>query len=168
VDGLLPGIYLLLRGENDVNLFKQHFSGDFLWEKPKDCPSHLPFICLRQGDTRKTARALSCHQEIASASSFSLGMLAEFDKGMQTGSAAYRHMFWEAGMLGQILYLRAEAVGMRGTGIGCFFDDAVHELLGINGTGLQSLYHFTVGYPKEDQRLQTLPPYAHLNQERFR
>ena len=34
-------------------------------------------------------------------------------------------------MIGQVLYLEAEAAGARGTGIGCFYDDAVHELLGL-------------------------------------
>jgi SagB-type dehydrogenase family enzyme len=167
VGGLSPGIYFLPRSDKGVDFFKQHLSSDFVWEKPGGCPDQLPFYCLMQGDTRKTARALSCHQEIASASSFSLGMLAEFDSGLQAGSAVYRHLYWEAGMLGQVLYLRAESVGFRGTGIGCFFDDAVHELLGIKDTTLQSLYHFTVGSPREDLRLQTLPPYTHLDQARF-
>ena len=66
-------------------------------------------------------------------------------------------------MLGQVLYLEAEAAGVRGTGIGCFFDDPVHEIVGIKGRSFQSLYHFTVGGPVEDGRLMTLPPYHNLN-----
>ena len=62
-------------------------------------------------------------------------------------------------MIGQVLYLEAEAAGVRGTGIGCFFDDAVHEVFGLHGRAYQSLYHFTVGSPVEDTRLTTLPPY---------
>jgi hypothetical protein len=65
-------------------------------------------------------------------------------------------------MIGQVLYLEAEAHEARGTGIGCFFDDAVHELLGLSDDRYQSLYHFTVGHPLEDPRLTTLPPYSHL------
>ena len=30
-----------------------------------------------------------------------------------------------------MLYLEAEAAGARATGIGCFYDDPVHEVLGI-------------------------------------
>ena len=71
-------------------------------------------------------------------------------------------MFWEAGLLGQVLYLEAEAAGVRATGIGCFFDDPVHEIVAIKNLTLQSLYHFTIGGPVEDRRLQTLPPYHHL------
>lgn len=44
--------------------------------------------------------------------------------------------------------------------IDCYFDDAVHELLGLNDTALQSLYHVTVGEPLVDHRITTLPPYS--------
>ena len=69
-------------------------------------------------------------------------------------------------MIGQALYLEAEAQGFRGTGIGCYFDDPVHELIGVSGHGWQSLYHFTVGRPVEDPRLTTLPAYHHLKDDR--
>ena len=59
-----------------------------------------------------------------------------------------------------MLYLEAEAAGIRGTGIGCFFDDAVHSLFGFGDSRFQSLYHFTLGGPVEDTRLRTGAPYA--------
>ena len=62
-------------------------------------------------------------------------------------------------MIGQVLYLEAEAAGLRGTGIGCYFDDAMHELLGLRDDFCQDLYHFTVGGPVEDRRITTLPAY---------
>ena len=71
----------------------------------------------------------------------------------------YRHLYWECGLLGHALYLEAEAAGVRATGIGCYFDDEMHRLLGLRGDHWQSLYHFTVGGPREDTRLSTLPPY---------
>ena len=73
----------------------------------------------------------------------------------------YRQLHWEAGLLGHVLYLEAEAAGLRATGIGCFFDDAFHELLGLRDRTFQSLYHFTVGRPLVDERIITLPPYSH-------
>jgi hypothetical protein len=63
-------------------------------------------------------------------------------------------------MIGQVLYLEAEAAGIRGTGIGCYFDDLMHELCGITDDRLQSLYHFTVGGAVEDSRLTTRPAYS--------
>jgi hypothetical protein len=63
-------------------------------------------------------------------------------------------------MIGQVLYLEAEAAGARATGIGCFYDDAVHELLALSGEQWQSLYHFSMGVPVEDTRLTTEPGYT--------
>jgi hypothetical protein len=112
---------------------------------------------------RDFARTLSCHQDIAADGAFSLGMLARFEPVLrERGAAAYRELFWEAGVVGQALYLAAEAAGVRGTGIGCYFDDVVHQALGLAGHDWQSLYHFTIGAPVEDLRLRTAPPYAHL------
>jgi len=116
------------------------------------------------GDLRDFARTLSCHQDIAADGAFSLGMLARFEPVLrERGAAAYRELFWEAGMIGQALYLAAEAAGVRGTGIGCYFDDVLHRALGLNGHAWQSLYHFTIGAPVEDLRLRTAPPYADLS-----
>ena len=140
---------------------------DFRWQKVESCPAELPLYLLLEADARKAARTLSCHQDIASTSAFSLGILAEFDAGLADGAHVYRQLYWEAGLLGQVLYLEAEAAGMRGTGIGCFFDDSVHEVLGLKDTQFQSMYHFTVGSPLTDSRLETLPPYAHLPKGRY-
>jgi hypothetical protein len=65
-------------------------------------------------------------------------------------------------MIGQVLYLASEAYGIRGTGMGCFFDDTIHDLLGLRDTAYQDLYHFGAGKPVEDKRVATLPPYYHL------
>jgi hypothetical protein len=85
--------------------------------------------------------------------------LAEFAAPIAQNPAAYRHLHWEAGMLGHIIGLEAEAAGWRGTGIGCFFDDADHDVLGLTDNRFQVLYHFAVGMPVNDPRLLTLPAY---------
>jgi hypothetical protein len=77
----------------------------------------------------------------------------------EQGEWFYRRLFWECGLIGQVLYLEAEAAGARATGIGCFYDDAVHDLLGLTGDAWQSLYHFSMGVPVEDTRLTTEPGY---------
>ena len=51
---------------------------------------------------------------------------------------------------------------VQGTGIGCYFDDAVHEALGLDTARFQDLYHFTVGKAVIDARLGSEPAYAHL------
>jgi len=162
VEGLVPGVYLLPRDHQIEPRLRAELSADFDWVRAEGCPAHLPLYRVAAADARQAAKALSCHQDIAADGAFSLGMLAEYERSLSDAPWVYRQLFWEAGMLGQVLYLEAEAAGVRGTGIGCFFDDGVHDVLGIRGRWLQSLYHFTVGGPLTDTRLQTLPPYAHL------
>jgi SagB-type dehydrogenase family enzyme len=162
VRGLLPGLYLFERQPADHDSLRAALSAEFAWERPAGCPGHLHLLRLAAGDLREQAQAVSCHQEIAGDGAFSLGMLARLEAVPRRGAWWYRRLFWEAGVLGQALYLEAEAAGVRGTGIGCYFDDAFHQLLGLRGEEWQSLYHFTVGGPVEDTRLRTLAPYAHL------
>jgi hypothetical protein len=114
---------------------------------------------LLRTDCRIIARTMNCHQAIASDSCFSLSMLSEFESVVGANAWRYRQLHWEAGLLGHALYLEAEAEGLRGTGIGCYFDDALHEVLGLATTQFQALYHFTVGRPLTDDRILTLPAY---------
>lgn len=162
VEGLEAGLYILPRHGRAESALRTASRPDWLWQEVPGCPPHLPLRRLLSSDTRQAAQIISCHQDIAADSAFSLGMLAEFRDALGQGPWWYRFLHWEAGMLGHVLYLEAEAAGVRGTGMGCFFDDAMHELLGLGDDRFQTLYHFTVGGPVEDPRLSTLPPYAHL------
>ncbi len=161
VTGIAPGLYLFVRDEKDLELLRSSCRPEFLWKK-KD--QGLPLYLLSEGWLMREATAASCHQHIAGESSFSLGMIAKFRSTVEENPFLYRHLFWESGMIGQVLYLEAEAHGVRGTGIGCFFDDLVHEIMGLEDHTFQSLYHFTIGGPVEDARLQTWAPYFHLKE----
>jgi len=164
VEGLTPGLYFLVRDPQKLSYIQQCMNSELTWAPAPGCPEDLPLYWLLEGDAKKLATQVSCHQEIAGDSAFSLGMLAEFEGRLrERGAWWYPRLFWEAGLLGQVLYLEAEAAGVRATGIGCFFDDPVHEILGVKERSFQSLYHFTVGGPVEDGRLMTLPAYHHLN-----
>jgi SagB-type dehydrogenase family enzyme len=153
-----PGLYVLARRAEAVDTLRSAMQRQFVWA-PAD--ASLPLFQLARGDCRRLAARLSCDQDIAADGFFSLGMLVEFEAALRAdGPSAYRRLFWETGMVGQVLYLEAEALGARATGIGCFYDDPVHEVLGLSGHALQSLYHFTVGIPIEDARLTTEPGYV--------
>ncbi|MBX3305696.1 MAG: SagB/ThcOx family dehydrogenase [Nitrospira sp.] len=166
VDGLTSGLYCLVRDSRKVSFVQQAMNPELIWSRVPGCPTDLPFYGLLEGDARKLAVQVSCHQDIAGDSAFSFGMVAEFEGTLrERGAWWYPRLFWEAGLLGQVMYLEAEAAGVRATGIGCFFDDPVHEIIGIQNLAMQSVYHFTVGGPVEDQRLQVLPPYGHLVRE---
>lgn len=159
VEGLAPGLYALPRRDGVIADLKAALRSDFAWEKPEGVPAHLPLYRLVETDCRGIARTVSCHQAIASDSSFALAMLAEFEPLVTAEAWRYRQLHWEAGMIGQSLYLEAEAAGFRGTGIGCFFDDDLHQLLGLEGAAFQSIYHFTVGRAAVDDRITTEPAY---------
>ena len=132
---------------------------EFDWQNVTEA---IPLYHLYSEDCRVQAKTLSCHQTIASDSAFSLGMVAEFSETIETAPWLYRRLFWECGFIGQTLYLEAEAAGIRGIGIGCYFDNSLHEFLGFKNEQFQSLYHFTVGKPLEDKRIDTFPAYEHL------
>jgi SagB-type dehydrogenase family enzyme len=167
VGGLTPGMYFLLRDPKKLSFIQQSLNSELIWTPVPGCPIDLPLYWLLEGDAKKLAAQVSCHQEIAADSAFSFGMLAEFEGGLrEQGAWRYPRLFWESGLLGQVLYLEAEAAGVRATGIGCFFDDPVHEIVAVKGLNLQSLYHFTIGGPVEDRRLMTLPPYEHVKKRK--
>ena len=161
VNELQPGLYALARDPAKIDALRQAMRRDFLWLRPASCPCGLPFYLLKAGDCRALATSVSCGQDIAGDGAFSLGMIADFTNSQNTfGAAFYRNLFWEAGLVGQVLYLEAEEAGIRSTGMGCYFDDPVHEVFGISSRDWQSFYHFTVGGPVDDERLTTLPAYG--------
>jgi len=163
VDDLESGLYLFARDPSHEKVLRGSLERKFEWRKPEGCPEDLQLYRLLSGDARQVAKQISCHQDIAGDGVFSIGMVAEFEPALVLeGADFYPRLFWETGLIGQILYLEAEAAGVRGTGIGCFFDDIMHELLGIGDRSWQSLYHFTVGGPVEDTRLKTTAPYDHI------
>jgi SagB-type dehydrogenase family enzyme len=160
VSGLPSGLYMLVRDPDKVEVLRQAMHPDFQWQRLPACPPELPLFLLKEEDCRSLAATVSCGQGIAGDGVFSLGMIAEFrDTLADLGASFYRNLFWEAGLVGQLLYLEAEEAGIRATGIGCYFDDAVHEVFGIRSRAWQSLYHFTVGGPVADERLTSLPGY---------
>lgn len=160
VEGLAPGLYALVRNDEHVDALRASMHENFAWCRVPAAPAWLPCYLLAAMDTRDLARTASCHQDIAADGAFGAGMLAWFDPALNTrGPACYPQLFWETGAIGQVLYLEAEAAGVRATGIGCFFDDAAHEIFGLHGRSFQSLYHFTVGRPVDDTRITTQPAY---------
>ena len=160
VDDLPPGLYFLVRDPSQKKALEGALTRAGPWRRPGGCPEHLALYGLMEAEAQNSARQISCFQEIASTSCFSLGMIAEYEAPLALyGPWFYPRLFWEAGLIGQVLYLEAEAAGLRSTGIGCYFDDAMHEVLGLKDRTYQDLYHFTIGGSVEDPRLTTLPSY---------
>jgi SagB-type dehydrogenase family enzyme len=156
VETLDPGIYLYLLNDSYLDTFRTSMRNDFLF---RPAGGHL--YLLEAGDFRPQSKFISCSQDIASDGAFSLGMLCEFAPQLERfGPGRYKSLYWECGAIGQQLYLEATSLGLSATGIGCFLDDVMHRLLGLEGNDFQSLYHFTIGHAIPDLRLQTKLPYS--------
>ena len=135
IEGLEPGIYYYNRAAHSLVL-------------------HTP------GDVRSLAARLSLGQDIAADSAFAVSMIADLPRAAALqGDRGYRAAHIESGIIGQAFYLGAEAIGVRGTGIGAFFDDDVNYFLKLPA-GFEVIYHFTVGGAVDDPRLQTCKAYA--------
>jgi SagB-type dehydrogenase family enzyme len=118
-------------------------------------PAHGELEMLKQGDQRLAAAALSLGQDLAGNACAAFSMIGDIETAARMyGDRGYRYVHFEAGAIGQRLYLASEAVGLRATGIGAFFDDDVHRYLGMAPEQGQVVYHFAIGYPVPDPRLE--------------
>lgn len=129
IDGLHPGVYRL-------------------W------PDDAELEQIRSGDQRVPAAGLSLDQDLAGNACVAFSMIGDLDRAVRAhGDRGYRYVHFEAGAIGQRLYLAAEALGLAGTGIGAFYDEEVHRYLNLTPKQGQVVYHFAIGYPVPDSRL---------------
>jgi len=116
---------------------------------------HQELELIKSGDHRLTAAALSLGQNLAGKACVAFSMIGDFESATRIfGDRGYRYVHFEAGAAGQRMYLAAEALGLGATGIGAFFDDEVHRYLGLTPERGQVVYHFAVGHPIDDPRLE--------------
>jgi len=157
VDCLEPGLYLLARDTGSLPGLKQRLRPEFEWERPTGCPGSLGLYRLVAANARAAAGRLACHQAIASGASLAIAMFADLP--VDSSQATYDGLLREAGCVGQVLYLEAEAMGLGSSGIGCFFDPALQELLGCPSGDLQVFYMFAIGPAQTDPLMSDLPAY---------
>jgi SagB-type dehydrogenase family enzyme len=87
---------------------------------------------LHHADVERVAAYLSLEQALAGNACFAVSMIANLAKVAERfGNRGYRYAYFDAGAIGQRLYLGAEALGWNATGIGAFYDDDVHRYLGF-------------------------------------
>ncbi len=139
VNGLESGIYYYSRN----NLLKHNFT---------QIEDRLYLI--EKGDFSEASKFINCTQDLGKFSSVSFSFVADFER--ITKNYHYKLTLEEAGMVGHILYLEAEAKGIRGCGIGCFFDDLINNEI-LDGK-LQAVYDFTIGIPLMDERIIKINP----------
>jgi SagB-type dehydrogenase family enzyme len=87
---------------------------------------------LHRGNVERVAAYLSLEQPLAGNACFAVSMIADLAEAARAfGNRGYRYVHFEAGAIGQRLYVGAEALGWNATGIGAFYDDDVHRYLGF-------------------------------------
>jgi SagB-type dehydrogenase family enzyme len=119
---------------------------------------------LHRGDVQGIAAYLSLEQALAGNACFAVSMIADLARAARVfGNRGYRYAHFEAGAIGQRLYVGATALGWGATGIGAFYDDDVHRFLGFlekensadaSKLPRQVIYHFAVGRPVRDPRIE--------------
>ena len=108
-----------------------------------------------RGDQRVAAAGLSLGQDLAGNACVALSMIGDLDRATRVhGERGYRYVHFEAGAIGQRLYLAAQALGLGATGIGAFYDEEVHRHLRLPHRLGQVVYHFAIGYAAPDPRLE--------------
>lgn len=118
VEGIASGYYVLLRnGSMEDARAKCTADTTAAWSRPSEVPASLPFYLLRtasKAEMAGAAAAASCKQRIVETSCVTFSMLSPLPALLNThGPHAYRHAHYEAGMIGQWLYLQGACV--------CFF-----------------------------------------------
>jgi SagB-type dehydrogenase family enzyme len=109
--------------------------GVYLWDR-----AHRKLELLHRGDVQRVAAFLSLEQPLAGNSCFTVSMIADLRAAANSfGNRGYRYVYFEAGAIGQRLYVGAEALGWSATGIGAFYDDDVHRYLGFLEQGTDSV-----------------------------
>jgi SagB-type dehydrogenase family enzyme len=101
--------------------------GVYRWDS-----SSRNLVQLHRGNVERVAAYLSLEQALAGNACFAVSMVADLAAAARIfGNRGYRYVHFEAGAIGQRLYLGAEVLGWNATGIGAFYDDDVHRYLGF-------------------------------------
>ena len=117
-------------------------------------PQTVELEQIKSGDQRVAAAGLSLGQDLAGNACVAFSMIGDLERAVCAhGDRGYRYVHFEAGAIGQCLYLASEALGLRATGIGAFYDEEVHRYLHLAPAQGQVVYHFAIGYPAPDPRL---------------
>ncbi|HOK09878.1 MAG TPA: SagB family peptide dehydrogenase [Candidatus Hydrogenedens sp.] len=164
VENLESGIYTYVSQPSHINIVEHCLisEGDNITPILDNFPLYL---CIT-GNCRHISEHLCCGQEIARDGVLCISMFTDVIKELeQTNGFSYTTLHWEAGFIGQLLYLEAELNQMSGTGIGCFFDDEIYKIKRPDAMqkNLNPLYYFTIGKAIPDPRIKTSPPYQNTN-----
>ena len=118
IDGLAPGLY-------------------------RYRPDSHRLLEVRKGDLRGALQRVCLGQTKASSAAAGVAMVADLSRVSRGGDRLYRDQLLESGAIGQRLYLGAEALGLSARNLAAFFDDALNQMLGLDGRQ-KAVLHLTM------------------------
>jgi hypothetical protein len=158
VEEMQPGLYLLSRDQKSNISLKSQLAKDFEWQ-PEGGP--VNFFRLQAGDFRKVTSTLWNQSNLGESAMFHVMMLADFDKSVRLDLSTYPHIFWESGMIAQVLSTEATALHHRTHHLAHFIDEQCHLMLGLRADQFRCTYLSSYGQPSESKTVYKAP-YYHL------
>ncbi|MGH2382675.1 MAG: SagB family peptide dehydrogenase [Candidatus Limnocylindria bacterium] len=103
---------------------------------------------VRAGDHRARVVEQGIHQEFLGECG-AVFFLTQLHQRMRPKyqDRSYRYGLLEAGHIGENGYLAATSVGLGACGVGAFMDDAINDMLGVDGVEEAAVYMLAVGHP---------------------
>jgi SagB-type dehydrogenase family enzyme len=133
-------LYLIVNAVHDLPQGLFHYA-------PDDHAVEL----LSQGNMRRTMVQLCLQQEWVHYASVILALTCVPERVVwKYGARSYRCMQLDAGFLGQSLYLATNALSLRGTAVAGFIEDAVDQVLGLDGHNEFTTLLFVIGTKPDD------------------
>ncbi|MBL7140151.1 MAG: SagB/ThcOx family dehydrogenase [Planctomycetes bacterium] len=119
--------------------------GVYHWELPE---GRLALVAGRN-DVSAAARSACLGQDMVSQAAATFVWSAVWARsGQKYGDRALRYVYLDAGHLAENLHLAATALGLGACMIGAFLDDAMNDLVGVDGDDEAVVYAACVGRPK--------------------
>jgi hypothetical protein len=162
VDGLPPGLYLLARDPSALDRLRAACGREALWQRADAAPP----LHRSRAATAAIARRLSCDQDIAADGLSAPGRSPSSTRARSTG----RRSTGTCSGVGRAGQVRTRRSRRRATGIGCFYDDPVHDALGSRTTASRA-YHFAARHAGRgraaDNRASTMGGQIQTSDSRF-
>jgi len=104
---------------------------------------------IKEGDFSKNIHRAANRQDAVGSSPITLVFTARFDRmTAKYADRGYRYIYIEVGAICENVYLQAVSLGLGTVAVGAFNDDAVNELLEIDGLSEATLLLMPVGFPR--------------------
>ena len=104
---------------------------------------------ISEGNFNNVIHRAANNQDAVGKSPLTLILTARFERSTKKyADRGYRYTYMESGAICQNIYLAATALSLGTVAVGAFNDDAVNEMLGIDGRYEAALLIMPVGFPR--------------------